>query len=158
MAANPGTIRAESIRFVEADGTAAGTWTGTVKIPAGAFLIDCLVYASAVWTATTSATLQVGSSAGTGFDLDGFYAAVDLKATDLTAGQSLALGREGGKSGATFTEGSSSHLLNAWCPDERTMKATVVTVGAPVTTKPGDTTVQFLYTYASPSKAAWVAT
>jgi hypothetical protein len=158
MAANPGTARAESIRFLEADGNAAGglagTWTGNVVIPAGACLVDVIVYGTALWTATTSATLTVGDTT----DPDGYYTGVNLKATDLTAGQALNFAMAGGKHGAYLEDAATagSQVSKNYSTAERTVTAAVVTVGAPVTTRPGDTTVTFLYTYAAPVKPTFV--
>jgi hypothetical protein len=64
----------ETRTFTETTG--AGTYTGTVALPPGAFLVDVAWHNTALWTATTSATMKVG----TGADDDMFFTAVDLKA------------------------------------------------------------------------------
>lgn len=103
--------------------TGAGTYTATVAIPAGAWILDIMVQAVALWTATTSASLEVGD----GTDPDGFYTAVDLKATDLLAGETLAFAKAGGQEGAYVT---ATHVLGRYAAAARTITATVVTVGA----------------------------
>jgi len=159
MAANPGTVRAESVRFLEADGNAAaglaGTWNASIVLPAGVCIVDVIVQGTAVWTATTSATLIVGDTA----DDDGWYIGVDLKATDLTAGQTLCFAMAGGKQGAYFADAAAPGSQNTfqYSAAARTVSAKVTTVGAPVTTRPGDTTVTFLYTYAAPVKPTFVS-
>jgi hypothetical protein len=76
---------------MEADGTAAGTYTAEAIIPAYACIIDVVVYAEALWTAGTSALLDVGlyDEDDVVIDADYFYSALDLKATDLLANQSV---------------------------------------------------------------------
>jgi hypothetical protein len=159
MAANPGTVRAESIRFLESDGNAvgglAGTWSGSIAIPAGACIVDVIVHCTAVWNATTTAVLTVGD----GDTADGYYTAVNLKATDLTAGQDLTLAMAGGKQGTFLGDASSAgvHTTKAFNLAARNCVAKVITTGAPVTGRTGDTTVTFLYTYASPVKPGFVS-
>ena len=75
---------------------AAGTFTATIALPAGATLIDVIVNAVALWTSQTSATMIVGD----GTDPDGYFTAVDMKATDLLAGESISFAQAGGKAGA----------------------------------------------------------
>jgi hypothetical protein len=64
----------EEVLFTETAG--AGTYTGTVALPAGAVLLDVIWHNTALWTAATSATLKVG----TGADDDMFFTGVDVKA------------------------------------------------------------------------------
>ncbi len=142
MAALSNSVLAESLYFVE---NGAGTYTGTVVLPANAELINIIVHGEALWTAATSATLIVGDAT----DDDGYFTAVNLKATDLLAGESIDLYREGGKFGADVavdytsvaTIGASQikrRLLTA----ERTMQAKVTSVGAGTA---GRTRVTFIY-------------
>jgi hypothetical protein len=106
-----------------------------VKVPAYAVVKDVIVHNEALWTAGTSATLNVGlygdtdGAVGTVIDADAIFAAVDLKATDLTAGQSISFLRAGGVGGALTTEGTSTHWLNAVETTDRWVVADVVTVG-----------------------------
>ena len=68
-------IRAEHRMFVELDG--AGTYTATIDLPAHATVLDMRFSSKALWTATTSATLNVGDAD----DPDGYFSGVDLKTT-----------------------------------------------------------------------------
>jgi len=70
-----GTIRIAGGTITELNGNAA--YSISVTLPAGAILLDFIITGIALWTAATSATLIVGDTA----DPDGFYAAVDAKAT-----------------------------------------------------------------------------
>ncbi len=89
---------ANALKSVERTFTesAAGTHTATVALPAGATLVDVIVNGVALWVAGTSATLIVGD----GVDPDGYFTAVNLKATDLLAGESISFAQAGGKAGA----------------------------------------------------------
>lgn len=157
MAAAPGTVRAESIRFVEADGTAAGTYTASFEVPADAVLIDVLVHATALWTAGTSATLIVGDAT----DDDGIFTAVNLKATDLLANESLSFAQNGGKYGAdiapndvtqaTLALGTGGQVSRRKLAAARTLSAKVTTVGTVGTA--GITDVVFVYAYPNPIRA-----
>jgi len=123
-----GSVAAE-ISLTETDG--AGTYTGDVTIPAGAEILDIIVIADALWTATTSASLEVGdyTTAGVAIDADGFYTAVNLKATDLLAGESLSFAQSGGKAGA-YNTGTNTHWTNRRAATARLLRSRVVTVGA----------------------------
>jgi hypothetical protein len=77
------------------------THTGTVAIPAGAWVHAIEVTNQALWGAT-SAALDVGDTD----DPNGYFAAVDCKATDLLVGEVLSTadaGAWGGKEGAYLT-------------------------------------------------------
>jgi hypothetical protein len=72
--------------------------TGTVAVPAGAWIHDIKVTNQALWTAGT-AVMKVGDSV----DDDGFFVGIDLKATDLLVGEELSATNGdlwGGKEGA----------------------------------------------------------
>ena len=73
------TVMSE-VLFTEAG---AGTYTGTIALPAGSRIIDIGVDGQAVWTAGTSASIIVGD----GSDPDGFFTETNLKVTDLLAGE-----------------------------------------------------------------------
>lgn len=89
------TVTAE-VLFTE---TGAGTYTGTISLPAGSRIIDIGVDGTALWGAATSASLIVGDAG----DDNGFFAATDLKATDLLAGEINNLEHPGGLAGAYIT-------------------------------------------------------
>jgi hypothetical protein len=89
--------------------TAAGTYTGTVPLPAGATLIDVIVNGVALWNSAGAVTMIVGD----GTDPDGYLTAVDLKATDLLAGESLNFALAGGKAGAYIANNQVSPRYSA---------------------------------------------
>jgi hypothetical protein len=93
--------------FIETSG--AGVYTGSVSVPAGATILDIIINGIALWTSQTSATLKVGDVA----DDDGYYTAVDLKATDLLAGESLSFALAGGKAGAYIANSQVSPRYSA---------------------------------------------
>jgi len=125
----PSGVVSEERTFTETTG--AGVYTGSVVLPAGATLVDIIVTNEALWTAQTSATLKVGDDD----DDDGFFAGVDLKATDLLAGQSLSLAATGGKEGAYLVPGADGdenegHINGRYSADERTISGIVTKVGS----------------------------
>lgn len=113
----------KSFELTLTETTGAGTYTASGDVPAGATLQDIIVTAPALWTATTSAVLIVGDAT----DPDGFYTAVDLKADDLLAGESLSFAKAGGQEGAYIT---ATHVLSRYSAAVRTISAVVTTVGA----------------------------
>lgn len=114
-------VEAHEVTFTETTG--AGTYTGSVSVPAGATILDIIVNGVALWTATTSATLKVGDVA----DDDGYYTAVDLKATDLLAGESISFALAGGKAGAYI---ANSQVSPRYSSSARTISGIITTVGA----------------------------
>lgn len=161
MAAAPGTVRAETIRFTEAAGSAAGVYSGAFEVPVGACLIDIIVDGIALWTAGTSATLIVGDAA----DDNAYFDAVNLKATDLLAGESLSFAHSGGKYGAdlvpndvtqaTLALGTGGQIKRRSLTSARSLRAKVTTVGTLGTA--GITDVTFVYAYTSPMAPTFVA-
>jgi len=95
-ATSTGLMITKRVLFTE---NAANTvHTGTIALPAGAWLHDIQVTNQALWGAA-SAALDVGDTA----DPNGFFAAVDCKATDLLVGEVLSMQNDsmwGGKEGA----------------------------------------------------------
>lgn len=113
----------KAARFVEAG---AGTYEFEVAIPAYAIIQNIGVIAEAVWDAATSASLEVGI---VGDDEDTFFTAVDLKATDLTVGQSIDFAKTGGVEGASLT-GTATHWDDRYSTSARTVSFTAASVGA----------------------------
>jgi len=111
------------LTFTETAG--AGTWTGTVALPAGSWLEDVVIEAVAVWDSETSATLDAGLSAT---DPDGLFASVNLKATDLTAAQTISFHHRGGKGGALMA-GSDTHVNSLYIATAESVIVTVVKTG-----------------------------
>lgn len=113
-------VRVQEVLFTE-DG--AGTYTGTVELPAGHILHNIIVNGRALWTAETSAAMIVGDTD----DPNGFFDAVNLKATDLLAGESLDFANAGGKAGAYI---ANSHVTDRYSADARNIIGSVTSVGA----------------------------
>jgi hypothetical protein len=88
-----GGVKHAEVLFTE---NGAGTYTGTIELPANSRIIDIGVDGQVLWAAATSASMIVGD----GVDPDGFFAATDLKATDLLAGEINNIEHPGGKAGA----------------------------------------------------------
>lgn len=124
----------EEILFAE--NGAAGVYTGSVNIPAGATIHDIIVNGVALWGAGSSATLKVGDAT----DDDGFYTAVNLKATDLLAGESLSFALAGGKAGAYI---ANSQVSPRYSATARVISGVVTTVGTTAST--GVTRMQVVY-------------
>lgn len=114
-------VVAEEVTFTEAGDT---TYTGTVSVPAGAYILNVIVQAISVWDDGTSAAMIVGD----GDDPNGFYDAVDLKATDLTDGQTINFAKTGGVEGAYFS-GTASHINGLYNGSARDVTGVVTTGG-----------------------------
>jgi len=157
-----GAVRAVGGQILEADGTAAGEYTVDVVIPAYAPILDVIVHNEAVWDAATDADLVVGLYASSGgtigavIDADEIYTSCSLKATDLTAGQSLSLLRAGGVGGGFTTEDTSTHWLDAVDTVERQVRFSVTTTGAVGTA--GKTYVYVLYAVPELLESTFTAT
>jgi len=127
----------------------AGVYTATVDVPAGAWLLEVAVHAVALWDTATSATGKVGDVA----DDDGIFTAIDLKATDLLAGETISAsgGRNtaGGKQGADLT-------ADTW---NRRYLATVRAISLIVTTVGSGTAgrTRLLVAYTDPTTPAAAA-
>jgi len=120
------SVMAQSARISE---NGAGTYTATFNLPPKATLLDIVVEAEALWTAGTSAVIDVGDTA----DPDGYFSAVNLKATDLLAGESVSLGStqvNGGDGAAYVIVGTSTHLSRRYSSAARVITATITSVGA----------------------------
>lgn len=129
-------VFAKEITFVE---EGAGVYTGSINLPAGATLIDVIVHAVALWDAGTSATLIVGDAT----DPNGFFDAVNLKATDLLAGESISFSHEGGKKGADLDTAGATHVRRRYLAAARVVTGVVTSVGAGTA---GRTRITVLYT------------
>lgn len=120
ITAGHGLVVAAEVSFTE-DG--AGTYTGSVAVPAGATVLDIIVNAAALWTAGTSATMIVGDET----DDNGYFTGVNLKATDLLAGESISFDFAGGKAGAYI---ANSQVSPRYSATARTISGIVTSVGA----------------------------
>lgn len=137
----------------------AGVYTGSVTVPAGAILLDVIVHAVALWDAGTSAAMIVGDAA----DPNGIFDAINLKATDLLAGEGISLGFPGGQQGAdlvsTLTEGTpnttaSMHMNRRYLATERVITGEVTSVGAGTA---GRTRMIVVYVLPETAEATFVA-
>lgn len=118
-----------SVRSVERTFTfqsAAGVWTGSVAVPAGATILDIIVNGVTLWNSGTSATMKVGDVANDA----GYFTAVDLKATDLLAGESISFAQAGGKAGAYI---ANSQVSPRYSATARVISGIITTVGTSTT-------------------------
>ena len=111
----------EEVTFEET--ATAGVYTGSVALPAGSTLVDVIVNGVALWDTATSATMIVGDGA----DDDGYFTAVNLKAVDLLAGESLNFALAGGKAGAYI---ANSQVSPRYAAAARSIIGKVTTVGS----------------------------
>lgn len=147
------SIQSEEMTFAEEG--AAGVYTGNVTVPKGATLIDVIVHNVVLWAAGTSATLIVGDDV----DPNGFFDAVDLKATDLLADESIGFGYTGGLEGADLDGGESAgdHIRRRYSAVARVVTGEVTTVGT--TSSAGRTRITVVWSLpSSPVAATYVAT
>jgi hypothetical protein len=128
-----GVLR-KSMFFTESG--AAGVYTAGVVLPAGSTLLDIVVNGIALWTAGTAAALIVGDAT----DPNGYYADVNLKATDLLAGESLSFALAGGEAGAYI---ANSQVSPRYSATARTITAQVTTTGTTATA--GRTQIDVIY-------------
>lgn len=123
----------------------------TFTLPVGSMLLDIIVTPQVLWTATGAVSLEIGDSV----DADGWFTAVDLKATDLILGEKLQASSDnfwGGKNGAYLTTAGrfgqqTTNMIGGYCVSAYSLVASV-TVGTPATTA-GRTRVTVLYTTGS---------
>lgn len=119
LTAPKGVVCGVEVTFTETAG--AGTYTGSVSVPAGATLVNIIVQAVAVWDNTGAVTMKVGDT-----DDDGFYVGINLKATDLTIGQTISFAKTGGKEGAYFS-GTATHIDGLYSASARTISGIITT-------------------------------
>jgi len=141
---NSTKVESQSVLFTEAG---AGTYTGTVALPAGAVVVDIIVHAIALWAAATSAEMIVGDAV----DDNGFFTGVDLKATDLLAAESISFAQTGGLEGADLDDpAAGAHVRRRYLATARNIIGKVVSVGAGTT---GRTLMTVIYTVPDPEAA-----
>jgi hypothetical protein len=131
-----GGFFAKEVTFTETAG--AGTYTGSVAIPAGATIVDVIVYGEALWDNAGAVTMKVGLD---GLDDDGFFTGVNLKATDLLAGESISFALAGGKAGADI---ANSQVMRRYLATARTLSGIITTASTGGTA--GRTRMTVLYT------------
>lgn len=132
-------IEVAAARFVE---NGAGTYTHDFYLPPSSVLVDVRVHAEALWAAATSASMLIGTylaaddadGLGAVINATSIYPAINLKAADLTVGQTVTFNRQGsaapGEAGAMTSEETSFHFLDDYDADARIVRAVVTSVGA----------------------------
>lgn len=118
---------AERVSFTETTG--AGTYTASVTVPAGALIYDIKVWATVLFTATTSADMIVGDAA----DPNGWYDAINMKATDLAVGEQINFAFPGGEAAdvvGVYRVIATGELETAYAAAARVITGEIITVGA----------------------------
>lgn len=116
-------IKSARATFIETTG--AGVYTGAIPVPAGSTIIDIKARSTALWTATTSALMKIGDAA----DDNGWFDAIDLKATDLLVGEEINFLQTGGKEGAYLVPATGARSA-AYSAAARVISGIITTVGA----------------------------
>lgn len=111
-------VEAHEVTFTETDG--AGVYTGSVAVPAGATIHDIIINGVALWDNAGAVTMKVGDVT----DDDGYYIGINLKATDLLAGESLSFALAGGKAGAYI---ANSQVSPRYSASARTISGIITT-------------------------------
>jgi hypothetical protein len=140
LASLGGGIRQQEL-VLKVGPTTAGAYTASVTLPAGAHLLDILVEGVTLWDSGTSATGIVGDAA----DDDGYFTAVNCKATDLLAGESISFALAGGKAGAYI---ANSQVSPRYSATARVITAKITTVG---TSTAGETRVSVIWAQPGPA-------
>lgn len=112
-------VMMQEVLFTETAG--AGTYTGSIVLPAGNRIIDIGLDGIALWNASGTVTAEVGDED----DPDGFFTSTNLKATDLLAGEINNLEHPGGKAGAYIA--SEQRVL--YSTTERTVTCVITAAG-----------------------------
>jgi len=133
---SPSAVRIVGGQFIESEGTAAGTYTLDFFLPAFAPVLDVLVHSDTLWTAGTSAKMNVGfwsvadGEISTVIDVDDIFTDIDLKATDLLVTESVSLNRGGGLEGdMTGVVATQLHGIDVVDDVDRFVRFTLTTVG-----------------------------
>lgn len=134
-------VQAQELTFTETSG--AGTYTGTMALPAGSRIIDIGCDGQALWNSAGACALIVGDDA----DPDGFFTSTDLKATDLLAGEINNLEHPGGKAGVYIA----SEQRNLYSATARNIVAVVTQASGTGTA--GRTRVYVVYAVATATAA-----
>lgn len=145
VVASPAEVNALEVTFTETTG--AGVYSGSVTVPANSWLLDIKIWNTVYWTATTSAAMIVGDAV----DPNGWYDAIDLKATDIVPNEVIDFNNTGGQEGAYIVTatGQRSTMYSAL---ERVITGEITTVGA--AGNAGRTRMLVLYTTTSNAGAA----
>lgn len=132
---NPSSgIVAEQFLFTETANS--GTYTASCSVPAGASILDIIVDGIALWGASVSASMNVGD----GSNSSGFFSGINLKATDLLAGESISFDQAGGKGGSYL---ANSQISPRYSASARTVSGVITASGTGGTT--GRTRMTVIY-------------
>jgi len=115
------SIKCAEVTFTQT--SAAGTYTGSVSVPAGSTIIDIQVRSTVLWNAGTSSTMKVGDT-----DDDGWYTGIDLQATDLVVGEVIRFGSTGGKEGVYIVVATGAQNAS-YSASARLVTGIITTVG-----------------------------
>lgn len=132
-------VLCKEVTFTETSGS--GVYTGSVVVPAGATLVDVQVHGVAVWDNAGNVTGKVGDT-----DDDGWYTGINMKATDLAAGEVIRFSSSGGKEGVYLVQ-ATGFLSPAYSATARTISMIITS------TSTGGTAgrTRFLVLYSNPS-------
>ena len=137
-------VETQEVTFTETSG--AGTYTGTMSLPAGSRIIDIGCDGIALWNSAGACALVVGDAGSA----NGFFASTDLKATDLLAGEINNIEHPGGKAG-TYLASEARALYSAAARD-----VIAVVTQASGTGTAGRTRVYVVYVVSTPVAATKV--
>jgi len=146
----PGRILFEEVTFTEAG--AAGVYTGSVTVPGNSWLLDIKIWNAVYWAAGTTAAMIVGDAA----DPNGWFDAIDLKATDIVPGEVIDFNNAGGKVGVYLVAATGEREL-MYAATARVITGEITTTGT--TSTAGRTRMMVIYTDPTvPTVATYVAT
>lgn len=122
----PGQVVYQSILFTETAG--AGTYTGSLTVPAGAILVEVGVHGIALWNNDAGVNMNVGDAAVT----NGMLIVTSLKVGgDLLAGETLAISggasTDGGETGGDVT---GNMWTRRYLATERVISGVITAAGA----------------------------
>ena len=128
----PGRVLFQEVVFTIASGTAAGTFTGSATVPGGSWILDIKLFCENYFNQGTTASLTVGDAD----DPDGWFTAVDVKATDIVAGaeaEVIDFNNPGGTEGAYLVT-STGERARMYDAAARVITGVITTVGTAATT------------------------
>ena len=133
---SPSAVRIVGGQFIESEGTAAGTYTLDFFLPAFAPVLDVIVHSDTLWTAGTSAKMDVGfwsvvdGAIDAVIDVDDIFTDINLKATDLLITKSISLGWAAGLHGDMAGVVATADEMTDRVDDvDRFVRFTLTTVG-----------------------------
>lgn len=132
-------VTLKEISFAESVGE--GVWTGSVLIPASAYLLDIVVQSQVLWNSETSAVLKVGDDN----DDDGYFTGVNLlSGGDLVPFESVSFTKAGSVGGAYMVgTHAAGHIHSMSRLTERSITAVITKTGD--SGSDGRTTVAVMY-------------